>query len=87
MRTFDAKGKLLGDDALSPDLQSFVDEAGGAGADAGTAANPLQLPTMTVTAPAVSTFNVASLLQPPTIYYLAGALALIAFLYYQEHDA
>lgn len=83
MRTFDASGRLLGDDSLSPDLQSFVDEAN-AGTPAATGV--MQLPEMTVTAPALPAFNLASLLQPPYIYFLAGALALAAYFYYKDHS-
>lgn len=85
-RTFNEAGALLGDDPLPEDLQSFVDEAGGAAANAGTPAAPLQLPTLTVTAQALPTFSLAQLLQPPYVYFLAGGLALLAYLWATRHD-
>ena len=83
MRTFDQRGRLLGDDALPPDLQSFVDES-----NAGTpaASSVMSLPEMTVTAAAPSTFNWAALLQPPYLYFLVGAVALAAYLYSKDHS-
>lgn len=81
-RTFDSRGNLLGDDTLSPDLQSFVDEA-----NAGTSSGGvMQLPPMTVTASALPPFNFAALLQPPYLYFLVGAIALAAYLYSKEHS-
>lgn len=85
-RTFNEAGALLGDDPLPEDLQSFVDEAGGATADAGTPAAPMQLPTMTVTAAAEPTFSLASLFTAPNVYYLAAGLAVLAFLWYSSKD-
>jgi hypothetical protein len=80
MRTFDNRG--MGD--LSPDVQAQLDAdvASGAGAPApvGSPSNPLQLPTMTVTAAPVS-FSLAQLLQPPYIYFVVAALGLAAYLY------
>jgi hypothetical protein len=78
MRTFDRTGRLLGDDSLTPDFQSFVDEA------SGTTASDTLSP-ITVTAQAIPGFSLATLLQPPGIYFLAGGLALLAYLYSREH--
>jgi hypothetical protein len=75
MRTFDNRGRLLGDDTLPSDLQSMVDEAG-----ASTDPNVVQLPEMTVTAAAEPAFDFSSLLEPPMLYVLIAAVALAAYL-------
>ena len=75
VRTFDNRGHLLGDDSLSPDLQSMVDEAG-----AGTDPNVVQLPEMTVTAAAEPAFSFSSLLEPPLLYVVFAVIAVAAYL-------
>lgn len=66
MNTFDANGRLLGDDESA--------------APVGTPDNPLQLDTMTVTA-APAPFDLNLLLQPPYVYFLVVAIGLAAYLY------
>lgn len=68
MNTFDERGNLLGDDDTA--------------APVGTPDNPLQLDTMTVTAPAP--FDLNSLLQPPYVYFVVAAIAWAAW-WYEEH--
>jgi len=75
MRTFDAKGRLLGDSTLTPDFQSMVDAAAPI-----VDTNQPDLPAITVTAAPVS-FSWAQLFQPPYIYLLAGAALFLAFTY------
>jgi hypothetical protein len=89
-RTFDNRGRLLGDDALPPDLQNIANQAAvdTGQASAGTPGNPLMLDTMTVTAPALpGGLSFAQLLQPPYVYFLVGAIAFAAYVYSSRRDA
>jgi hypothetical protein len=65
MNTFDAQGRLLGDDEDDGSI--------------GSPSNPLALPTMTVTA-APPSAGIAALLQPPYVYFLVAAIGLLAYI-------
>ena len=69
MRTFDARGRLLGDSSLTPvDVTaSYIDNT------------PLAPITVTATNPAAPAWY-DSLLKPPTIYYVGAGLAFLAWL-------
>lgn len=82
----DQRGRFLGDDPLPPDLQSFVDQSADPAtgiadptAPIGSAANPLQLPTMTVSV-APASFSLQQLLKPPYLYWVMAGVALFAYL-------
>jgi hypothetical protein len=70
VRTFDARGHLLGD--------TSVDTA--APIDASAAVAPAAVPALTVSV-APATFTLAQLLQPPYIYFVVAALGIAAWLY------
>jgi hypothetical protein len=79
-RTFDNQG--LGDDALPAGTTAASVDTPDPLSSIGTPANPLQLPTMTVSVPATQIgFSLASLLQPPFVYWLVGAGVLAAWYY------
>jgi hypothetical protein len=88
-RTFDARGRLLGDDstdaidaAVQTQLDTDVASVSAAPAAAvGTPGNPLALPAMTVTGPPSVSFSWAQLLTPPYVYFLVAGLGLAAYLY------
>jgi hypothetical protein len=81
MRTFDAKGRLLGD-TLSPDEATLVSQAA---LDTGQASDTVNLPPMTVSVnPAAAGASLAQLLQPPYVYFIVGGIALATYLYSQR---
>ena len=71
-KTYDQSGKLLGDDTGVTDPTAPV----------GSAANPMQLPEMDVTAPAP--FDFSQLLKPPYVFLLFALVALGAYVYGRE---
>ena len=77
MRTYDNRGRLLGDSTLTPDFQSMVNDAS---APAAPADDSTMLAPITVTASPLS-FTWTQLFQPPFIYLLAAGAVFLAFTY------